>query len=213
MLKLFFVIATFMVLVKSEITVKWFCEETNSMGNCSTLPKITDWLQTLSDNIDSDRFTDVNFCPFDITERHGKCMWSYIQSCYWHISDVERNIFFSYLPRTEIAKTYCIEGRDYKDEFRVHAACTKSMYKSGDEWRIHSVNQEVEFGLIPTKTDDFEKCYIYQKFWQSQSLWIREQCGKKTEKFSRQVLRHMWPIMGLLNLCGEELTADGYFES
>jgi len=49
--------------VKSGIAIDWICEETNSMGNCSTTPKLTDWLETLSDKIFTDEYIDLNYCP------------------------------------------------------------------------------------------------------------------------------------------------------
>lgn len=50
-------------LIKSGIVIDWICEETTLMGNCSTTPKLTDWLEILSDKIFTDEYTDFNYCP------------------------------------------------------------------------------------------------------------------------------------------------------
>lgn len=55
--------ATFIMLAKSDFKIDWICEETNAMGNCSTVPKITDWLEVLAANIDTNEYTDFNYCP------------------------------------------------------------------------------------------------------------------------------------------------------
>ncbi|XP_022171874.1 uncharacterized protein LOC111034805 [Myzus persicae] len=223
MLKLFFIICTpiflpfttaaLMILTKSQVEIDWMCHETNSWGNCSTLPKITDWLQTISDKIDSDEYTDIDYCPFEIVERHARCMGLFLETCQQYLPESKQHFASSFMPRTEeTAETHCVKGRPYKNEFRAHTACTKLMFDSDNQWRTHEVNQEVEFGLIPMDTDFYEKCYIYRKYWQMQNSWIREKCGMRTEKFSRQVLSNMWPIMGLLKLCGEQLSTYGYLE-
>jgi len=50
-------------MIKSGIVIDWICEETSLMGNCSTTPKLTDWLEILSDKIFTDEYTDFNYCP------------------------------------------------------------------------------------------------------------------------------------------------------
>lgn len=203
-----------MVCAKSEFSIDWICEETNAIGNCSTIPKITDWLQFLADNIDSEEYTDLHYCPFDIVERHAKCMVLFLRGCQQHMSDEKRHFIYSYVPRTERAATHCVKGRPYKKEFKEYTNCTRVMYNNEpDEWDVHAVNQDIEFKLISKKMDFREKCDIYHKYWDMQSSWILKECGKKAEKFSRQVLSNMWPIMGLLNICGDRLTPYGYFET
>lgn len=210
---LFFVISTFIMLAKSDFKIDWICEETNAMGNCSTVPKITDWLEVLAANIDTNEYTDFNYCPFEIVERHSRCMKSYAESCYQYETYRERHTFSVYTsPAVESAKNICTKGRAYKKEFNMYTSCTKSIFHNdyNDPWNVHQINQEVEFGLIPKQMDLFEKCDMYRKYWDTQNSWIRKKCGMKTSKFSRQVLSHMWPLMALMRRCGEELTIGGY---
>ncbi|KAL4143463.1 hypothetical protein QTP88_005794 [Uroleucon formosanum] len=191
------------MMVKSEISIDWKCEETNSMGNCSTIPKITDWLQTLSDN--PDEYTDIHYCPFDIVERHARCMVSYLKSCGMYISEAKRHYAYSFMPRPVRAVTHCTKGRGYKKEFIEHSNCMKVMYGFVDkEWDTHMINQQVEFGILLKKTDFRAKCDIYHEYWEMQSSFILRDCGPNTEKFSRHVLSNMWPIMGLLRFFDSE---------
>ncbi|CAI6365992.1 unnamed protein product [Macrosiphum euphorbiae] len=216
MLNLLFIISTLMVCVRSDdASIEWACKETRAIGNCSTMPKITDWLQTLSDNIDNEEYTDLLYCPFDIVEKHAQCMVLYLRSCSQQLMmEPTRQIAFSYLPQTERAETHCNRRRSYKKEFRGHSNCTKVMYNNEpQEWEVHMVNQEIEFGLLSKRMEFSKKCDVYHKYWEMQSSWILKECGASTEKFSRQVLSNMYPIMGLLNMCGERLTPYGYFET
>lgn len=48
-----------MTLAKSEIAVEWICPDTEQMGNCSTVPKITDLLQRISENYE---YPDLYYC-------------------------------------------------------------------------------------------------------------------------------------------------------
>lgn len=50
-------------MAKSQILVEWICEDTNTMGNCSTIPRITDLLHIISDNSDNYEYTDLHYCP------------------------------------------------------------------------------------------------------------------------------------------------------
>ncbi|XP_008182368.1 uncharacterized protein LOC100575730 [Acyrthosiphon pisum] len=214
MLKLLFVISTCCVCVRSDFSIEWICEETNAIGNCSTIPKITDWLQFLADNIDNDEYTDLYYCPFNIAERHAMCMVSFLKNCQQKMSEAKRHVAYSYMPRIDKAATHCPEGRPYKKEFREYTNCTRVMYNNEPkEWEVHSVNQQIEFGLLPRKMEFRQKCDVYRKYWEMQSSWILRDCGPKAEKFSRHVLSYMWPIMGLLNVCGDRLTPYGYFET
>ncbi|KAL5241735.1 hypothetical protein ACI65C_009145 [Semiaphis heraclei] len=202
-------------LIKSGIVIDWICEETTLMGNCSTTPKLTDWLEILSDKIFTDEYTDFNYCPFEIVERHARCMKLYVKRCQKYVSEEDRFASDEYNSRKEEnPSNLCIEGRSYKKEFIDHTTCTNAIFgiNYDEPWTIHQINQEVEFGLVPKKTDILEKCSIVREYWHNQMTWIRKKCGVRTLKFSRQVLSHMWPLMSLMSMCQEPLSMYGYIE-
>jgi len=49
-----------------------------------------------------------------IVERHIKCVRTYYDSCYKHMSEFMRNVFLVYAPPTESAETLCDKNRPYK---------------------------------------------------------------------------------------------------
>ncbi|XP_015369525.1 PREDICTED: uncharacterized protein LOC107165685 [Diuraphis noxia] len=182
------------MLAKSQILVEWICEDTNAMGNCSTIPRITDLLQIISDNSDNYEYTDIHYCPFAIVERHAKCMKSYVKSCDTYMSEAIQNIFYTYMPEIVDAETLCTEGRPYKKEFREHVACTKELLYADQEWEQYVEIQELLYGQTIDAIEVHKKCQFINNFWYSMVLNIRKKCGRKTEKFSRQVLSKMWPL-------------------
>ncbi|CAH1737595.1 unnamed protein product [Aphis gossypii] len=210
MLKLFFVFFPLMMLAKSEIAVEWICPDTEQMGNCSTVPKITDLLQRISEN---NEYPDLYYCPFNIVERYSKCMQYFLYSCYAHSSDPDKTLLATYyLPFNEDSKKLCTKGRPYRKEFIEHAACTNAVLKAEHLWKQYWQQKTSELGELEKKNiDDMptnEKCQLINNYWDSTNMHIRFQCGFKTEKFHRQVLGNMWPFSILLKLCNE-LSAYG----
>ncbi|XP_022171873.1 uncharacterized protein LOC111034804 [Myzus persicae] len=207
MLKLFFVIATFMTLAQSQIAVEWICKDTNSMGNCTTIPKLTDLLQIISDNSDNYEFTDSHYCPFSIVERYAKCMKSYVDSCKPYMVDEVQNIFLNYMPKIEDAETLCTKGRAYKKEFREHSTCTKAFLTADDDWEQYLQIIIWKYGQSIDDMDAIQRCKMVSIFWQVTSTNIRKKCGAKTEKFSRQLLSNMWPLTLYTKLCSQVAAA------
>ncbi|XP_060865775.1 uncharacterized protein LOC132941648 isoform X2 [Metopolophium dirhodum] len=205
MLKFFFLIATLATLAQSQIAVEWICEDTKSMGNCSRVPKMTDLLQIISQNSDDYEYTDYHYCPNYIVERHIKCVRTYFDSCYRHMTPFMRNIFLAYVPLTESAETFCDKNRPYKKEFREHMSCTKALLEADDDWEDFADDAEMQYGQSIDDMTARSKCKVVSCYWRELTTEIRKQCGPKTEKFSRQVLSYMWPISMLSKLCDELL--------
>ncbi|XP_026818781.1 uncharacterized protein LOC113557451 [Rhopalosiphum maidis] len=201
MLKLFFVFATLTTLVKSEIAVEWICEDTRQMGNCSTIPKITDLLQMISENYE---YPDIYFCPFNIVERHTKCMYSYLYYCHTQINnDLKQNILEMYNKPLEDSKNLCTKRRSYRKEFIEHVSCSKAVLKADRQWQNYVDQQKLEIGQSMENMELDQKCLLIWDYWHSTNMYIRTQCGIKTEKFHRQVLGNMWPLSLLIKLCND----------
>ncbi|XP_003244052.1 uncharacterized protein LOC100575051 isoform X2 [Acyrthosiphon pisum] len=206
MLKLFFIIGTMVTLAQSQIAVEWICKDAKLMGNCTRMPKITDLLQTITQNSEDGEYEDFHYCPQYIVERHIKCMQTYYNGCYRSMSEILRNTFMAFVPLPENAKTLCDKTRPYKKEFREHSACTKALLYADEDWYDYVEDSEMQYGQQMDDMNVRDQCKIVNCYWRDLTTRISEECGPKTEKFSHQVLSYIWPMSMMSKLCSEFLT-------
>ncbi|XP_060865825.1 uncharacterized protein LOC132941692 [Metopolophium dirhodum] len=230
MLKLFFVTAILTAVVKSEDGfdgVDWICPSINQWGNCSFPPNIPQLLRMMEGDSNTNRYSDIYYCPYNIAKRHSMCIHTFYLSCSEHLTTGDRTSFSANLPKLD-EPSFCATDRAYKKEFIEHMACIKVLVQSNDqniEVPFKQLQQYLEqdmlkydrmkleelksdtidgIGILHDRFDQM-KCQYLKQYMQLQYTQIRSVCGSKTEKFFRQLSSNTWPMSLIPKNCESNL--------